>query len=150
MGTWEDRFAGVGRWIDERLWKMRSGSAADGISSLRDNMSERVRAASSAAADRIDQVRNTHIDREDPRTKRVVLVVALLLVATAGVFAGIYFGGGGGTGLTKEDVAALKRFESKADSSNAVFGTAPPPPPEQLKQQAQPGRTPGSLIPGGR
>jgi hypothetical protein len=133
VGFWEDTLGGMGRWIDDRVAGVRSGagySAGERMRAVRESMAEGVRSAKANASDRIDRVKASQPDRDDPKFQRRLLVVGLVLMLASGVGLGVWLGprflGISGSGLSKEDVAALQKLQQRSGGTE-VFVTTPPP-----------------------
>jgi hypothetical protein len=157
--SFESRFASVGRWIDDRIWAIRSRRAGPSrVDRLKESLGENVRTATHAAHERLEQMRASRLDRDDPKVRRNLVAVGMVLVLCAGVAAGVVLGprwfGQGGSALTPEELAALEKI--KAAPRVEIFNTAPPPAPATDSDAAHaPGRpgtkpgTGGGLLPPG-
>lgn len=136
MASFETKFASVGRWLDDQIWKFRSRtSTEDKLRDLTTSVQDRVRSVAHATQEKIQDVRhNSAIERDDPKTRRVLSVVACVLLLGAGLFAGRWLWGGG-DGATPEEATALAQIrarsaegESAAPAPDVLRGQAPPPP----------------------
>jgi len=132
VGTFEDSFASVGRWIDDRIAGLRSGSGyttGERVRAVRESVSDRMRSAKHSASETIDRVRSNQPDRDDPRIQRRLLIIGLVLMLASGMGLGIWlaprFLGISGSGLSKEDLAALQKMQKSGGTE--VFVTTPPP-----------------------
>lgn len=138
MGFFETKFASLGRWLDDQIWKFRSRtSTEDKLRDLRTSVQDRVRSVAHATQEKIQDVRhNSSIERDDPKTKRVLMVVACVLLLGAGLFAGRWLWGGG-DGATAEQASALAQIRDRAAKRESVAPT-----PDVLRGQAPPAPSP--------
>lgn len=124
----EDTLGNLGRWLDDRKDAFRNRtSAGDRFRAAKESISDSMRAVKEGAAERIGRAKESHLDRDDPRTQRSLLVIGLILVLVFGVAMGVWFAPRfwGGGGLSSDEVAALEKM--KKTGGNDMFVTTPPP-----------------------
>lgn len=126
----EETLGNLGRWIDDRKEAFRNRTtASERMRSAKESLGESMRSMKEGAAEKLERAKEVHLDRDDPKTQRNLLVVGLILVLISGVALGVwvaprYWGGGG---LTSEEAAALEKMKKTGGAD--MFVTTPPPAP---------------------
>lgn len=125
----EETLGNLGRWIDDRKEAFRNRTtASDRMRSAKESLGESMRSIKEGAAEKLERAKETHLDRDDPRTQRNLLVIGLVLVLISGIGLGIWFAPRfwGGSGLSSEEAAALEKMKKTGGAD--MFVTSPPPP----------------------
>jgi hypothetical protein len=127
--SFEERFASVGRWLDDRVWsfKTRSGSG-ERLRDVRHAVATTVRQAKEGAGEQLERVKYMHMPATDtPSGKgwRIAgIVVACVLCMGAGIVLGPRLFGTTQHRLTEQELAAMERLRAGA-SRTTLFTPAP-------------------------
>ncbi len=143
----EETLGNLGRWIDDRKEAFRNRtSAGEKVRSVKESLGESMRSMKEGAAEKLERAKEVHIDRDDPKTQRKLLVVGLVLVLISGIGLGVWFAPRfwGGSGLSAEEASALEKMK-KTGGTN-MFVTTPPPPPSGAANEAPKQNTGGGLT----
>lgn len=148
--SFEDRFAAMGRRIDDLVYavtsrrtpKIRVGP------SVGERLQDSLHSAQDWAASQRHKISAEKIEQMDPRAKLIVIAVCAMIVGGAAVGLTLHFvGGGGGGSLSPEEVQRLEKMRGSGGMS--MFAT-PPPTPADATKAAPPAKNRGGSLTGGR
>jgi hypothetical protein len=127
--SFEERFANVGRWLDDLVWslKTRSGSG-NRMRGMRDAVAERMRTAKEGAGEQLERVKYMHMPETDGPTGKgwriAGVVVVCVLCMAVGIFVGPRVFGTTQHRLTVEEMAAMEKLRANANRTT-LFTPAP-------------------------
>lgn len=127
--SFEERFANVGRWIDDRIWSFKTRrSGGDQLRGMRDAVANTVRTAKEGAGEQFERVKYMHLPDTSSETGKgwriAGIAVACVLCMAAGIFLGPRVFGTSQHRLSPEEMAAMEKLRANANRTT-LFTPAP-------------------------
>jgi hypothetical protein len=115
--SFEERFASVGRWLDDLVWSLRTRSSSrDRVRGVTQAIASKVRHAQENAGEQLERVKYMHLPSTDEKGGKALRVGGIVLACAACLAAGLFVGPrvlGSANELSEAELAAMRTLREK-------------------------------------